>query len=371
MDGAASEQALTRWARQNRYAGSKDRAAVRDLVYEAMRCRLSFAALGGAETGRGLMIGMVRSTNDDLPEVFSGQKYAPEALSTDELSVSTSLDDFDDHTRHDLPKWTWQKLQESLGDQADEAAQSLRHRADVFLRVNTGKATLEKAQDVLAGEGIDTAPHHLSATALKVLTNPRRVGQSQAYKDGLVELQDAASQAVCDFLELPDTGRVLDFCAGGGGKSLAIAARTEARVFAYDANQKRMGDIPERAQRAGVAIDILNEVPSAAEFNLVFCDVPCSGSGSWRRDPDGKWSLTPESLESLCKTQAEILDQCAGLVSASGELAYATCSMLSDENRTQINKFCERHTEWRLIDDRQFLPNEGGDGFYVARLTRA
>lgn len=371
LEGTASEQALTRWARQNRYAGSKDRAAVRDLVYEAMRRRLSFAALGGSDTGRGLMIGMMRADARELTDVFNGQRYAPAELSSEELAADHTLDGCDEHVRNDLQKWIWQKFQDSLGNQAANAAQDLCHRADVFLRVNSKKATLAQAQQALATEDIETEPHHLSPTALKVTANQRRVGQSQAYKDGLVELQDAASQAVCDFLELPSDGSILDYCAGGGGKSLAMSARTNARVSAFDANYKRMNDIPARADRAGVKIDVLKGVPTSEEYDLVFCDVPCSGSGSWRRDPDGKWSLTPEKLENLRNTQAAILDGCAALVSQAGELAYATCSLLSDENRDQIDDFLQRHPEWHLIGDHQFLPEDGGDGFYVARLTRA
>ena len=371
LEGAASEQALTRWARQNRYAGSKDRAAVRDLVYDAMRCRLSFAALGGVETGRGLMIGMMRIQGREFAEVFNAQKYAPAELTSKELESSKPLSKFEDHVRNDLPEWIWQQFQESLGDQAGDVAQELRRRADVFLRVNTRKVTLEQAQQELIADEIETEAHHLSSTALKVLANQRRVGQSRAYKEGLVELQDAASQAVCDFLKLPDSGSILDFCAGGGGKSLAVAARTDARIAAYDASFNRMRDIPARAARAGVKINILKEISPSAEYDQVFCDVPCSGSGSWRRDPDGKWSLTPEKLAGLCRTQAGILDECVNLVSQGGELAYATCSLLADENRNQITQFCSRHPDWRLIEDKQILPVDGGDGFYVARLTRA
>ena len=344
---------------------------MRDLVYEAMRRRLSFAALGGSDTGRGLMIGMMRADARELTDVFNGQRYAPAELSSEELAADHTLDGCDEHVRNDLQKWIWQKFQDSLGNQAANAAQDLCHRADVFLRVNSKKATLAQAQQALATEDIETEPHHLSPTALKVTANQRRVGQSQAYKDGLVELQDAASQAVCDFLELPSDGSILDYCAGGGGKSLAMSARTNARVSAFDANYKRMNDIPARADRAGVKIDVLKGVPTSEEYDLVFCDVPCSGSGSWRRDPDGKWSLTPEKLENLRNTQAAILDGCAALVSQAGELAYATCSLLSDENRDQIDDFLQRHPEWHLIGDHQFLPEDGGDGFYVARLTRA
>lgn len=371
LQGTPTEQALIRWARGNRFAGSKDRAAIRDHVYGAIRCRRSYAALGGGLSGRGLMIGAMRAEGHDPSDVFTGDKYAPSRLTVDEQALNTAFDDLGMEIRADLPDWIWALLQESQGEQSMEIARFLRERAKVFVRVNTRKARVAQAQAALLKDGIESEHHALSATALELTSNQRKLAQSAAYKTGLVEIQDAASQAVCDFLNIPQSGRILDYCAGGGGKSLAIAAKTDAQVVAHDAFPKRMADIPNRMKKAGVSIDVIQNTANSGEFDLVFCDVPCSGSGSWRRDPDGKWSLTPEKLGNVVKTQAEILETCADLVAQGGELAYATCSVLSEENQNQIAAFTKRHPDWHLIDDRQFLPMEGGDGFYVARLTRA
>jgi 16S rRNA (cytosine967-C5)-methyltransferase len=369
LAGAPTEQALIRWARQNRFAGSKDRAAVRDHVFQAVRCKRSFAVLGGAETGRGLMIGQMREIGGDLSEIFSGTKYGPDALTEDERAEFGKLDQSQDAIKVDLPDWLWEQFEESLNDKAFEAAQSLRHRSKVFLRANIRKASQQQALAALANEGIEAIPHWLSKTALEVTANPNRINQSSTFKEGLVELQDAASQAVCDFLSLPKSGQILDFCSGGGGKALAMAAATNARIVAHDADPRRMSDLPNRSKRAGVSIEIQEKIAKGSQFDLVLCDVPCSGSGSWRRAPDGKWLLTQEKLDGLLKVQAKILADCAELVVPGGELAYATCSVLKDENRVQINTFLKSNSNWRMVEDRQFLPQDGGDGFYVARLT--
>jgi 16S rRNA (cytosine967-C5)-methyltransferase len=371
LSGMATEQALTRWARANRFAGSKDRAALRDLVFSAIRCRSSFAFLGGSGTGRGLMIGSLIAENANIDEMFCGLGYAPEPLTDDERSTLKSPEDVPDDIAVDLPDWIWAKFQEDLGDSAAETAKVLRNRAPVFLRVNLKKCTQSQAVDLLKAEEIDVRPHSLSDTALEVTTNPRRIALSKAYTSGFVELQDTASQAVCDFLELPNAGRILDYCAGGGGKSLAMAARTEADIFAHDAHSSRMSDLPSRAERASISLNILDEIPNGAQFDLVLCDVPCSGSGSWRRSPDGKWGLSKESLADLNATQTQILTEAAKLVKPHGELAYATCSVFACENRDRVDAFIFANPDWSVISDRQFLPQQGGDGFYIARLTRA
>ena len=368
LAGSPAEKCLTRWARASRFAGSKDRAAIRDHVFDALRCRRSYAALGGSETGRGLMLGAARSDGGDF-SLFTGEGYGPAAIGENELP-EIDFADLSDAVSSDLPDWIWELFQSSLGSSAKGTAQALRHRADVFMRVNLLKASVEDARQALQSEGIETEAHGLSPTALKVLTYANKVARSAAYLDGLVELQDAASQAVCDFLEWPDGGTVLDYCAGGGGKTLALAARQTGTFTAHDANPLRMKDLPARAKRAGTRVEVLENIPSGRTFDLVLCDVPCSGSGSWRRSPEGKWRLSENAFSSLIGTQASILDKAKDLVAEGGELAYATCSVLQPENRDQIDAFLARNPEWTCLTDRQFLPDEGGDGFYAARLTR-
>lgn len=368
--GAPAEKVLTNWARSHRFAGSKDRAAIRDLVYDAVRCQRSYAALGGAETGRGLMIGALRAAGADPAEMFSGTGYGPAPLAAGEVP-DTRLDDLGEAERLDLPDWVCARLGDSLGDDLAPVAEALRHRAPVFLRVNLARGDLATARAALADEGIETRPHPLSPTALEVTEGARRVAGSQAFADGLVELQDAASQAVVDVLPLAAGTRVLDFCAGGGGKSLAMAARG-ADVSAHDIDPGRMVDLPTRAERAGVVVNTLlpDAVLAAAPFDLVLADAPCSGSGAWRRAPQGKWDLTPERLNELCAIQSGILDEISSLVGAGGSLAYVTCSLFEAENGGQVAAFLDRHPGWSCGFERRLTPRDGGDGFYVALLTR-
>ncbi len=361
LAGSPAEQALTNWARASRFAGSGDRAAIRDHVFDALRCRRSFAALGGGETGRGLILGGLRAAGIDPAPLFTGEGHAPAPVT--EAGRAPDADEV-----LDLPDWLLPRLRRDLGAELPAIAEALRHRAPVFLRVNLARTDRATAQARLAAEGIETRPHPLSPSALEVTAGARRIQTSGAYTEGLVELQDAASQAVVDLLPLANGMKVLDFCAGGGGKTLAMAARAKLALFAHDADPRRMRDLPARAKRAGARVSLI-ENPDQI-FDLVLADVPCSGSGSWRRAPEGKWLLTEARLAALTATQSAILDRIAPRVGPGGWLGYATCSLLADENRGQIDAFLARNPGWRLEAERRLIPLDGGDGFYVALLRR-
>ncbi|MEX0328753.1 MAG: RsmB/NOP family class I SAM-dependent RNA methyltransferase [Ruegeria sp.] len=369
LSGMPVEKALTGWARRSRFAGSKDRAAVRDHVFDALRCRRSFAALGGTGSGRGLMIGAQRAAGGDPNLLFTGDRHAPDILKPSE----TARDFASEADRLDIPEWLWPEFESSLGREASAAARALQSRAPVHLRVNQAKGDREQAASDLAGEGVQTRPHPVCDTALVVTEGARKVAQSRSYRSGLVELQDAASQAVVAALPLRPGMRVLDYCAGGGGKALAIAARPECvQVFAHDANPDRMRDLPIRAERAGAKIEIVTseQLRDQAAFDVVLTDVPCSGSGSWRRSPAGKWALTRDRLDSLAQTQLQILRDVEPFVAEGGVLAYATCSMLSIENDEIIDAFVAERPEWGRTWRKQWRVSEGTDGFYSAHLVR-
>nr|WP_282569161.1 RsmB/NOP family class I SAM-dependent RNA methyltransferase [Aliiroseovarius sp. S1339] len=368
MSGTPAEQVLTGWGRSHRFAGSKDRAAIRDHVFDALRRLRSSAALGGGENGRAIMIGLLRGQGIDPDILFTGEGHAPDILTEDERQPSAAPTRAQ---RLDCPDWLLPLFDESLGANADDVLAALRHRAPVFLRVNTARATVGEAQSALASDGIATRPHSLAATALEVMENPRKINGSQAFLKGFVELQDAASQAVVEALEITPGMRVLDYCAGGGGKALAMAA-LGANVVAHDIAPARMKDIPARAERAGCHIQIAtpDTLAEMGQFDLVFADAPCSGSGSWRRAPQGKWLMTPERLAALLATQKEVLSQLPTMATSAGEIAYATCSVLTAENRAQVDDFLPENTDYACDYDHSFSPLDGGDGFYVARLKR-
>lgn len=372
LSGIPAEQALTGWARGHRFAGSGDRAAIRDHVFDALRCRRSFAALGGRAgrpTGRALMIGALRAAGVDPATIFTGEGHAPPPLTPAELRP----DEMTETEALDCPDWLAAPLRQSLGADFASVMELLRHRAPVFLRVNLARIDRDAAQARLAAEGVATEPHPLAATALRVTEGAARLRRTAAYAEGLVELQDAASQAVVEMLPLADGQCVLDYCAGGGGKTLAMAARARLELCAHDAAPQRMADLPARAARAGQRVAILAgaDLPARGPFDLVLLDVPCSGSGSWRRAPEGKWLLDRPRLAELLALQAQILDDAAPLVRPGGHLAYATCSMLAAENGAQVAAFLDRQSGrpgWHLVAQRDFTPLVGGDGFHCSVL---
>ncbi len=367
-EGRTTEQALSAWARSSRYAGSKDRAAVRDHVYDVQRRRQTCAITGGGASGRALMIGLLRQQGVDVETIFTGTAYSPMALEPHETEVADAgaLDAFTD-----IPEWLHQDWNDSLGDQAVPCAEALGHRADVFLRVNLILTDRESAIDALAQDGITVEPHPGVPTALKVLEGARKVANSDAYQSGLVELQDAHSQASVCALPNASVGSVLDYCAGGGGKSLALAAWLKSPVYAHDAFPRRMKDLPARVERSNADITILEQEDIGDySFDIVFCDVPCSGSGSWRRDPEGKWGLTKEKLDDLHGIQRDILQEAAGFVLPNGKLVYATCSVFKSENTDQVAWFISQFPQWSVSHQTQFVPNDLGDGFFVTILER-
>ena len=368
LGGGAPEKALTGWARRSRFAGSKDRLAIRSFVFDAVRCTRSFAAQGGAMTGRGIMLGSLRAQSIDPETLFTGLGYGPSILTSDEAVGEVVLTRAE---RLDLPDWLLPYFDNSLGADSDSTALALRQRAPVMLRTNLIKTNRQDAIEALAFEQIVAQPHALASTALVVTEGGRQVSASDAFLSGLVELQDVASQAVIETIGLPQNARILDYCAGGGGKTLALAALSQQTVDVWDSDAGRMKDIAKRADRAGATIIRLPEAPTTnGLYDLVLCDVPCSGSGTWRRSPQGKWLLTAERLSQLRDIQTEILDQAAPLVAQDGLLVYTTCSFLKEENIDIIQSFITNNSDWICDFSRQFLPSDGGDGFFVAHLKR-
>ena len=340
---------------------------MRDIVFDAVRQRRSALARAGGGGGRALVLG-VALNRGALPEGWNGEGHAPAPLTAAEAGRLGFVPDPAD--LRDLPDWLWQVLDASLGADAERVAEALRHRAPIHLRVNRARASVDQVRGALAAKGIGAEPVEGVDTALSVITNPRKIKQSRPFLDGWIEMQDAASQALALAFAraVPRGARVLDYCAGGGGKSLALAAEGLS-VSAHDKDLARMSDIPLRAERAGARVEVLKGAPRGT-WAGVLVDAPCSGSGSWRRAPEAKWTLTPQRLDELARLQASILDTAQGLVAPGGVLAYATCSVFAAENGAQVAGFVARHKGWACVETFQTLPGPGGDGFFFARFTR-
>ena len=367
--GELADRALAGWGRQNRYAGSKDRAAIGDLVYAGLRKRNSLAALGGGVDGRAVMIGALRAAGDDPDTMFGAGPYAPDALSAAEQSAGRMPDDLE---ATDIPAWLWPEFATSLDPVGRDVARVMRDRAPVHLRVNLSHCTRTAAIAQLAAHDITAHAHPLSPAALEVTEGARKIRNAPAYLEGAVELQDASSQAITDMVPLQTGQSMLDYCAGGGGKTLGVAGRVAADFYAHDIDPRRMKDIAARAARAGVTVKTLttDQVGPHGPYDCVLVDAPCSGSGSWRRDPQGKWLLTEQTLADTVALQSAILDQAGTFVSSGGFLVYATCSVLTRENSAQIQGFMSRNTAFSLVEQKQFTPLDGGDGFFGAVLQQ-
>ena len=366
------DRVLTRWSRSHRFAGSKDRAAIADHVYDAVRRLRSAGWVSGmAEpTGRDLMRGCLILRDSDPAEVFTGANYAPPPLTAAERT-KRPLQDAPRAVRLDYPDW----MNGMLADLPEAVLDAQRHRAELDLRVNTLKANVTQAEAALVAEDIRTEPGPLSPVALRVTEGGRRVAASKAYANGLVEIQDAASQAAIADARARPGETVLDLCAGGGGKTLALAAAMEnqGQIIAHDSAPQRIAGLPERADRAGAKISTITTAALgtlSGQCDLVVVDAPCSGSGAWRRNPDAKWRLTADRLTELNRIQSDVLDTAVRMIRPRGRIAYITCSMFAVENTEIVNDFLARHPGFSLTRNRQFTHLDGADGFYVAILRQ-
>ncbi len=374
LAGDPASLTLTNWGRQSRFAGSRDRAAVRDIVYDCLRCRRSYGAPFSGESGRALVLSYASEKLENWADLFTGQGYDPAEVTDDEANALSAPAAMADAVRLNYPDFLDDAFKSSLGPDFEDVMQAMLTRAPVDLRVNSAKGTVAEAIAMLAMDEIDVEPVVEVPTALRVTRNPRRVAQSKAYQRGFIELQDASSQAVTLFSDAKPGMQVLDYCAGGGGKSLALYDMIDGRgqVVAHDIASVRMNDLPARAARANARITIAqtgHPKLKTGAFDLVFVDAPCSGTGSWRRTPDAKWRISEWDLINLDTVQAEILRNSVNYLKPGGKLIYATCSLLARENADRVAAFCDENGAYRIERSVQFTPKDIGDGFFAACIV--
>jgi len=281
--------------------------------------------------------------------------------------------------RESIPDWMDEVGSKELGETWDKEIKELNKQAKVVLRVNQIKISRNDLKKRLAEENIETEYIKGYPDAL-VLTERKNVFLTEAFKQGLFEVQDASSQLVAPFLEVEPGQKVIDTCAGAGGKSLHLAALMENRgqIIAMDIYGHKLTELKKRARRDGVH-NIENRVIDGTKTikklkgkaDRVLIDAPCSGIGVLKRNPDSKWKLEPDFLDRIRKTQASILDQYASMVKPGGKLVYATCSILPSENEQQVKGFLKKHPEFAFVKENKVSPSASGfDGFYMALLER-
>ncbi len=356
-----AEETVRRWGRAHRFAGSKDRRAIADHVFAALRARALAEWVFGAATGRGLLIASLLPDLETVEGLFTGEGHAPEPLAAAERTgLLSQIQDAPDWARAGVPAWLASRFADRFGDSwTQEAAAAALVRAPIDLRVNTLRGPVDKALNLLAQDDVRPDRTALSALGLRLPAGYERDVQSlRAFASGWIEVQDEASQVAAALLGAAPGAVVVDYCAGGGGKTLAFAAAMggSGRLVSCDVDRRRLTALQERAARAGAQAEILVLGPHGegaetldAQADYVFVDAPCSGSGTWRRHPEAAWRLTPETLERLSRLQARILDRAAQLVRPGGRLAYATCSMLGEENEAPVEAFLALHEEFRPL----------------------
>ncbi|WP_133365148.1 RsmB/NOP family class I SAM-dependent RNA methyltransferase [Qipengyuania sediminis] len=331
--GAPADRILAEWFRARRFAGSKDRRAIRELVFAAIR-----ACGPMPSSGRAAMLRLA-AVDAALTGLFDGSPYGPAALAEEEPVAEGGV----------APRWLEGRLAAS-GIAGAEAA-GLLGRAPLDLRVNTLKAARATLALPIAA-GATAAPHGLR------LASGAPVEQWEAWREGLIEVQDTGSQLACEALGARPGETVIDLCAGGGGKTLALAAAMEnrGRLIASDTDRQRLSRLGPRAGRAGAGmietrlLDAGREREGLADLmgaaDAVLVDAPCSGTGTWRRNPETRWRLTPAGLDRLVATQAYLLDLAAELVRPGGRVVYVVCSLLDDEGADQFAAFLARHSRF-------------------------
>lgn len=365
--GAPADRLIADYFRQRRYAGSKDRRAVRELVYAVIRLCGPVPA-----NGRAAMLALAR-TDKTIAPLFDGSPHGPAPIGEEEKPAKTGI----------APSWLAARITASGFKGAD--AWALLERAPLDIRVNALKADRDGIELPETGEPL-AAPQALRFAA------GTQVEQWDAYAQGLIEIQDHGSQWVCAALGARPGEVIVDLCAGAGGKTLALAAAAgnAASIVACDTDARRLGNLAPRAARAGAAIDhtvLLDpgkELEALAAWagkaDRVLVDAPCSGTGTWRRNPEGRWRLDPKELERLTGLQDRVLDIAAKLARGGGAIGFVTCSVLDEEGADRIAAFLERHPGWQAeaIDipigtargqGLRLTPyQDGTDGFFVAIL---
>lgn len=408
-NGAAADVILRQAFAARRYAGSKDRATITDGVYGILRSRgallWALEKAGAAVTGRHLLIARLAADPDtDFAAIFSGQGHAPLPLDDDEIALIPrlrALGPLPEAVALECPDWLEAPLRARFGERFAAEMAALQGRAPLTLRINGLRTNVDATLKALSAEGITATAGRYLPDALVVDGAPR-LDTLSLIRDGWVEVQDEASQIGARLVDAGPKMQVADLCAGAGGKTLAMAAamKNSGQIHAFDTDGRRLGNLRDRMRRAdarniqahrlapgGEARSSLLD-PLRGHMDRVVLDVPCSGSGTWRRSPELRWRLTPDRLAELTAIQDSLLAEGATLVKPGGRLIYMTCSLLAAENEDRIVTFLSQNRQFRLLNYREIWPDapetnsymaetlalspqsHGTDGFFIAVIAK-
>jgi len=398
--------------RDRRYIGSKDRANILTRYYRILRHihRLNWwhEKIGYTPTARTYVIAdsvlASEQTHENLTiKLFNGTRYAPDKLSAAEDKMAWGLreknlndPEMPDRIRLECPEWVWEPMSKAYGvEESKRILAAMQAPNDLHLRVNTLKNTREAALEALKDTEFEMTAGALSPWTIRVKGRPQ-ISQNTLFNDGRIEVQNEGSQLIALVCDVKPGMKVVDFCAGAGGKTLALAAQmnNKGKIVACDVLSGRLNRSKKRFQRAGVhnveTRPLANERDKwvkrhKEQFDVVLVDAPCSGVGTWRGDPDKRWRQLGPGLSELVPLQAEILDSAARLVKPGGRLVYATCSLLPAENEIQTQNFLNAHPDFKLADLPETVPDSTRvkgymkanpadhdcDGFFAAVMERA
>jgi 16S rRNA (cytosine967-C5)-methyltransferase len=394
---AGTQQPVDRYLRDffraRRYAGAKDRRAIGERVFDVLRHRGSLAHRLQDDSPRALVIAALLAAGDDPAGLFSGGYGPPPLTEAERAAIAATPPPAPPHVTGEYPLWLEPSLVRAFGAALPEEMLVLQARAPVDLRVNSLKASRPNVLAALKAEGVAAEATPYSPVGIRIPPGEgsATLAKSKLFLSGAFEFQDEAAQLASLLAGARPGMRVLDLAAGAGGKSLAMAAamNNQGEILAFDDVAKRLAPLAERAARAGAGCITLAEKRGGplwgnGKFDLVFLDAPCSGTGTWRRQPELRWRLTPERLAELTRLQDWLLDDAARHTSPGGVLAYATCSLLPEENEDRVAgflarnpAFARRNPIWNgpdipgLGQDFRASPAKTGtDGFYCAWLER-
>jgi len=379
--------ALKDWGLSHRFAGSGDRAAIAGLVYDALRRKSSASWLMDETTPRAVLIGMLRRERNldgaAIAALCSGARYAPEVLTEAESTAldKNSVDGAPAHVEGDYPEWLEPHLARAFGEERAAEGAALASRAPLDLRVNT--LVTERDDIIPRLEHLHAEPTRWSPAGLRIRlaaeAKSPAIHAEPPYIKGQIEIQDEGSQLAALFAGAKPGEQVIDLCAGAGGKTLALAAAMEnhGQIYATDSDKRRLVAIHERIERSG-ARNIQVRTPRgdaetlgdlAGRADLVLIDAPCTGIGTWRRNPDAKWRIRPGALKERLKQQEAVLERAVPLVKPGGRIVYVTCSVLAEENGDQVRAFAGRHADFSVEKPGQIINTLGERAYLFGRAV--